>query len=120
MGRAIEAIADQRDHVADDLLRQGSICSQHRNDRFHCHSGVLGVLIGIPALRIRGAQLAVVTLAGAIAIEKFVFRNPKLVASLASGKAVMPISECPRRRFSSLSTRVENCGPSITTSVPPA
>ena len=28
-----------------------------------------------------GAQLAVVTLAGAIAIEKFVFRNPKLVGT---------------------------------------
>jgi branched-chain amino acid transport system permease protein len=39
----------------------------------------LGMLMGIPALRIRGAQLAVVTLAGAVAIEKFVFRNPKLV-----------------------------------------
>ncbi len=41
----------------------------------------LGVLIGIPALRIRGAQLTVVTLAGAIAIEKFVFRNPRLIGS---------------------------------------
>lgn len=36
----------------------------------------LGVLVGIPALRIRGAQLAVVTLAGAVALEKFIFRNP--------------------------------------------
>ncbi len=36
-----------------------------------------GVLVGIPALRIRGAQLAVVTLAGAVALEKFIFRNPK-------------------------------------------
>ena len=35
-----------------------------------------GVLVGIPALRIRGAQLAVVTLAGAVALEKFIFRNP--------------------------------------------
>ncbi len=35
----------------------------------------LGVLIGIPALRIRGAQLAVVTLAGAVTLEQFVFRN---------------------------------------------
>ena len=42
-------------------------------------AAVLGVIIGIPALRIRGAQLAVVTLAGAIAIERFVFRNPQLV-----------------------------------------
>ena len=37
---------------------------------------VFGVLVGIPALRIRGAQLAVVTLAGAVALEKFIFRNP--------------------------------------------
>ncbi len=36
---------------------------------------VFGVLVGIPALRIRGAQLAVVTLAGAVALEKFIFRN---------------------------------------------
>ncbi len=39
---------------------------------------VFGVLVGIPALRIRGAQLAVVTLAGAVALEKFIFRNVKL------------------------------------------
>jgi branched-chain amino acid transport system permease protein len=44
-------------------------------------AAALGVVIGIPALRIRGAQLAVVTLAGAIAIERFVFRNPKLVGA---------------------------------------
>ena len=38
----------------------------------------LGLLVGIPALRIRGAQLAVVTLAAGVAIEQFVFRNPSL------------------------------------------
>jgi ABC-type branched-subunit amino acid transport system ATPase component/ABC-type branched-subunit amino acid transport system permease subunit len=38
---------------------------------------VLGTLLGIPALRIRGAQLAVVTMAGAVAIEQLVFRNPR-------------------------------------------
>ncbi|MFT3853341.1 MAG: ABC transporter permease [Ilumatobacteraceae bacterium] len=37
----------------------------------------LGVLVGIPALRIRGAQLAVVTLAAAVTIEQFVFSNPQ-------------------------------------------
>ncbi len=36
----------------------------------------LGVLVGVPALRIRGAHLAVVTLAGAMAIQSFVFGNP--------------------------------------------
>lgn len=38
----------------------------------------LGVVVGIPALRIRGAHLAVVTLAGALAIQSFVFGNPAL------------------------------------------
>ena len=42
---------------------------------------LFGVVIGIPALRIRGAQLAVVTLAGGVALEKFVFRNPALTSS---------------------------------------
>jgi ABC-type branched-subunit amino acid transport system ATPase component/ABC-type branched-subunit amino acid transport system permease subunit len=41
-------------------------------------AAVLGVLVGIPALRIRGAQLAVVSLAGAVAIEQLVFRNAQL------------------------------------------
>jgi ABC-type branched-subunit amino acid transport system ATPase component/branched-subunit amino acid ABC-type transport system permease component len=36
-----------------------------------------GIVVGIPALRIRGAQLAVVTLAAAIALERFIFRNPE-------------------------------------------
>jgi branched-chain amino acid transport system permease protein len=38
----------------------------------------LGVVVGIPALRIRGAQLAVATIAAALAIESFVFNNPAL------------------------------------------
>jgi branched-subunit amino acid ABC-type transport system permease component len=39
---------------------------------------VVGVAVGLPALRIRGAQLAVVTLAAAIAIQNFVLANPAL------------------------------------------
>jgi branched-chain amino acid transport system permease protein len=38
----------------------------------------LGVVVGVPALRIRGAQLAVATIAAALAIESFVFNNPAL------------------------------------------
>lgn len=40
----------------------------------------LGIMVGVPALRIRGAQLAVVTLAAAIAIQGFVFNNPGITA----------------------------------------
>jgi ABC-type branched-subunit amino acid transport system ATPase component/branched-subunit amino acid ABC-type transport system permease component len=42
---------------------------------------VAGVLVGIPALRIRGAQLAVVTLAAGLAVQDFVFGNPALVSA---------------------------------------
>ncbi|MGH9191945.1 MAG: ABC transporter permease [Acidimicrobiales bacterium] len=38
----------------------------------------LGLLVAVPALRVRGVQLAVVTLAAGVAIEQFVFQNPKL------------------------------------------
>ena len=40
---------------------------------------VAGILVGLPALRIRGAQLAVVTLAAAVTLEKFVFANPQIL-----------------------------------------
>ncbi|CAN5566953.1 hypothetical protein BH23ACT3_BH23ACT3_14580 [soil metagenome] len=40
---------------------------------------MLGVLIGLPALRIRGIQFAIVTLAAAVAIEQLLFRNPGFV-----------------------------------------
>jgi branched-chain amino acid transport system permease protein len=39
-------------------------------------AAVTGAIFGLPALRIRGAQLAVVTLAAAIALQNFVFGNP--------------------------------------------
>ncbi|GAA3224931.1 ABC transporter permease [Actinocorallia longicatena] len=38
----------------------------------------LGIVVGVPALRIRGAQLAVATIAAALAIESFVFNNPAM------------------------------------------
>lgn len=44
-------------------------------------AAVLGVVVGLPALRIRGAHLAVVTLGLAVAVERFIFRNPVLTPS---------------------------------------
>lgn len=41
-------------------------------------AAAFGVVVGLPALRIRGAQLAVVTLAAAVAMQYFVFNNPSL------------------------------------------
>lgn len=42
-------------------------------------ASVLGVVIGLPALRIRGAQLAVVTFAAAFAVNQYIFQNPVFV-----------------------------------------
>jgi ABC-type branched-subunit amino acid transport system ATPase component/ABC-type branched-subunit amino acid transport system permease subunit len=47
---------------------------------------VLGVVVGLPALRIRGLALAVVTLSFAVALEAVWFRNIRLVGS--TGKSV--------------------------------
>jgi branched-chain amino acid transport system permease protein len=46
----------------------------------------LGLLVAVPALRVRGVQLAVVTLAAGVAIEQLVFQNPRLTA--ASGNLI--------------------------------
>jgi branched-chain amino acid transport system permease protein len=41
-------------------------------------AGVLGLLLALPAFRIRGTQLAIVTIAAAVTIQEFVFSNPSL------------------------------------------
>lgn len=51
---------------------------------------VAGVLVGFPALRVRGTNLAIVTLGGSVAITEFLFKNPDFVGDLASGGATVP------------------------------
>jgi branched-chain amino acid transport system permease protein len=46
----------------------------------------LGILVALPAFRIRGVQLAIVTIAAALAIERFVFDNYSLTP--ASGNPI--------------------------------
>lgn len=41
-------------------------------------AAALGLLMAVPAFRMRGAQLAIVTIAAAVAIQDFVFANPSL------------------------------------------
>lgn len=41
-------------------------------------AAAVGAIVGLPALRVRGIQLAVVTLAGAVAVEQVIFRNPRI------------------------------------------
>ncbi|MEQ1701080.1 MAG: ABC transporter, partial [Ilumatobacteraceae bacterium] len=49
-----------------------------------------GVLVGMPALRVRGTNLAIVTLAGGVAITEFVFKNPEYVGDPSTGGAKVP------------------------------
>jgi branched-chain amino acid transport system permease protein len=51
---------------------------------------VFGVLVGLPALRVRGTNLAIITLAGGVAIGEFVFKNPKYVGDTSTGGAKVP------------------------------
>ncbi|MET7571713.1 branched-chain amino acid ABC transporter permease/ATP-binding protein [Streptomyces sp. NPDC005492] len=50
----------------------------------------IGVVIGLPALRIRGLPAAVVTVALAVALEAFWFRNPELNGGLGGSKVPSP------------------------------
>ncbi|MGW2048867.1 ABC transporter permease subunit [Streptomyces sp. NPDC001858] len=51
---------------------------------------VIGVVIGLPALRIRGLPAAVVTVALAVALEAFWFRNTELNGGLDGSKVPAP------------------------------
>jgi branched-chain amino acid transport system permease protein len=47
-------------------------------------ASVVGLVIAVPALRVRGSQLAVVTLAAAVAVERFIFGNPGITPPLGN------------------------------------
>lgn len=49
-----------------------------------------GVIVGLPALRLRGTNLAIVTLAGGVAIAEFIFKNPTFVGDSTTGGAKVP------------------------------
>lgn len=53
-------------------------------------AAVSGVIIGLPALRLRGTNLAIVTLAGGVAVSEFIFKNPKYVGDATTGGAKIP------------------------------
>ncbi len=50
---------------------------------------VVGIIVGLPAVRIRGVQLAIITLAAGVTLVDLYFNNPKLTGvTLGSGAAV--------------------------------
>lgn len=50
----------------------------------------VGVLVALPALRVRGVNLAIVTLAFAVAVDQAVFKNPSVNGGLKLAPVVVP------------------------------
>jgi ABC-type branched-subunit amino acid transport system permease subunit len=50
----------------------------------------LGLIVGVPALRIRGINLAIITLGAGVAIDAFVFRNEQISGGLAGVSVPSP------------------------------
>lgn len=50
-------------------------------------AAVLGMLVALPALRIRGTELAIITFAAGVTISELVFKNADLVGSASTGGA---------------------------------
>lgn len=53
-------------------------------------AAVAGVVIAVPALRVRGPSLAVVTLAGALAVQALLFESPSLTGGFAGSEVRAP------------------------------
>ncbi|MEY3680135.1 MAG: hypothetical protein RL547_747, partial [Actinomycetota bacterium] len=51
---------------------------------------LFGLIVGLPALRVRGTNLAIVTLAGGVTIAEFVFKNPWVIGDISTGGAKVP------------------------------
>jgi branched-chain amino acid transport system permease protein len=51
---------------------------------------VVGVLVALPSLRVRGVSLAIVTFAFAVAMEQFLFQNPGINGGFAGAKIKTP------------------------------
>ena len=53
-------------------------------------AALFGLVVGLPALRVRGTNLAIVTLAGGVTVAEFVFKNPSVIGDIDSGGAKVP------------------------------
>lgn len=53
-------------------------------------AALVGLLVGLPALRARGVSLAVVTLAGAVVVEEVVFKSPTLTGGFGGSPVPAP------------------------------
>lgn len=50
----------------------------------------LGALVALPAMRVRGTDLAILTLAFGVTVSEFVFKNPRFIGDISTGGAKVP------------------------------
>ena len=55
-----------------------------------CAAAVVGLVVGLPTLRVRGTNLAIVTLAGAVAIAQLYFLNPRINGGIQGTPIIGP------------------------------
>jgi branched-chain amino acid transport system permease protein len=74
---------------------------------------VVGLLVGLPAVRIRGVQLAVVTIAAAITIQEIYLDNEKLTALVSGSPAQVVPPELFGLDIGARSERAQNENPAF-------
>lgn len=57
---------------------------------------LVGLLVAVPALRVRGVNLAIVTFAFAVAMQEFLFKNPSINGGLAGALVNVPEAIDPK------------------------
>lgn len=53
-------------------------------------AAALGALVALPAMRVRGTDLAILTLAFGVTVSEFVFKNPTFIGDISTGGAKVP------------------------------
>ena len=80
-------------------------------------AAVFGTLIAIPALRVRGVNLAVITLSAAVAIEQLIFKNKTFAGE--SGALKVPPPEIGGKDFGPNNTNLKVLGLKAKDDIPP-
>jgi branched-chain amino acid transport system permease protein len=69
---------------------------------------LVGLIVAIPALRVRGVNLAIITFAFAIATEEFLFKNPTLNGGLKGAPVKVPSFIDPNKEISIVNNQLPN------------
>ena len=92
------ALAGVAGFMMSQLAVDAGIGFPSRRSRASRRPSLLGLVTAVSALRVRGVSLAIVTLAGAVAIEQFGFANPTFGGGATGSPVPQPHAVRPRPR----------------------